>query len=191
MAKYSKIKSKVHPIAYIIGAIFLAIIVVVIVVSVPKKSEQFYRDYFNAQIKDQNFNQESLITKDHVYKSTNVADLEKKIDSKELVIVYIGGTWCSSCLNEVAIYSSELEKNEELLAKAKNIYYLEKPETKDLKGLNEFAEKFELGELTYPTLLSFYNGKLVEAKYYPGGQTAKDIKTAVYLYYDKLLKEVK
>ena len=41
MAKYSKIKSKVHPIAYIIGAIFLAIIVVVIVVSVPKRANNF------------------------------------------------------------------------------------------------------------------------------------------------------
>lgn len=191
MAKYSKLKNKVHPIAYVIGVIFLALIAVVIIFSVPKKSEKMYRDYYNAQIKVQQFNPELLMTKEHLYKNINVKDLEKKIDSKDLVIVYIGGTWCATCLNEVAIYSSELKKNEELLAKAKNIYYLEKPETKELKGYDDFVEKYELGELSYPALLSFYNGKLVEVKYIAGQPQPKDIRTAVYVYYNKLYNEVK
>ena len=40
MAKYSKFKQKVHPIAYVIGVLFLALIAVVIIFTVPSKSEK-------------------------------------------------------------------------------------------------------------------------------------------------------
>lgn len=192
MAKYSKFKTKIHPLTYIIGVIFLALIAVVIIFSVPKKSEAMYRDYYNAQIRTEQFNQELLMTKDHLYKTISVASLEKEVDSKGLVIVYVGGTWCSNCLNEVSIYSSELEKNEELLAMAENIYYLEKPKDKEIKGFNELLEKLELDPVTsYPALLTFYNGKLVETKYVVGAQEPKGIRTTVALYFDKVLAEVK
>ncbi len=194
MAKYAKFRQpqKIHPIAYIIGVIFLALIAVVIIFTVPSKSKKFYSEYSSAQLQTEQFDQNLLISKEHLYKKINLKDLEKKIDSKNLVIVYMGGTWCSTCLNEVGIYSSELETNENLLEIAKNIYYLEVPETKELKGLEEFIEKYELSEnLSYPQLLSFYNGKLVKAKYVPGIQQLKDIKTTVWKYYNSVLEEVK
>lgn len=196
MAKYSKFKQKVHPIAYVIGVLFLALIAVVIIFTVPSKSEKIYRDYSNAQKGVEQFQQELIMDKNHLYKSVSVKTLEEKIESKKLVIVYIGGTWCPTCLNEIAVYSRELKKEQykELLDKAENILYLElkSSETKDVKGLDEFFEKYEVENvLDYPMLLSFYNGKLIDAKYTPGPQRPIDIITTVSLYYDKLLEAIK
>lgn len=192
MAKYSKFKTKVHPLSYVILAILIALVAVVVIFSVPSSKTKIYNEYYQTQIKTEQFNGELIIEKDHVFTKINVKDLEKKIEQKGLVILYIGGTWCPYCLNEVGIYSSELKKNEELLEKSPNIFYLAKPADKDIEGLAELFEKLGAKEpTTYPTLISFYDGKPVEAVYTIGSQEPKEIKTTVRNYFDKVLEEIK
>lgn len=192
--KYSKFKSKIHPLTYVIGALFVVVVIIAIVLSVPSSKDKFYRSYFNTQVRTQEFNPELLIERDHLYKTVNVKKLEKHIESDEVVIVYIGGTWCPYCLNEVNVYHSELKKNEELFEKAGNILYLEKSDpSKDIKGLEALFEKLEIEEVPskFPTLLVFINGELAEATYSSGTQQPESIRTAVRDFYDEVLSEIK
>lgn len=192
MAKYSRFKTKIHPLTYVIGLILVALVAVVIIFSVPSEKQKIYNEYYQKQIRTEQMTQEQLIDKDHVYKNITVSQLESKIDSKELVVVYIGGNWCPVCVKEVGIYSSEFKKNEELLAAAKNIFYLKKHQDKDIKGLEQLAEKLEFDNpKSYPTLLSFYDGKLIDVKYTAGAEDAKTIKTNVLLYFDQVLQATK
>ena len=161
MPKYSRFKSKIHPLAYVIGVLLLAIVVAVIVMSIPSEKQKIYNENYQKQIRTEQFSAELVIDKDHLLKSTTVKALESKIESKDLVIVYIGGNWCPVCVKEVGVYSKELKKNEELLEK-QVVFIIFKNADKEISGLKELAEKFKFDEpKLYPTLLSFYNGELV------------------------------
>lgn len=192
MPKYSRFKSKIHPLAYVIGVLLLAIVVAVIVMSIPSEKQKIYNEYYQKQIITEQFSADLVIDKDHLLKSTTVKALESKIDSKDLVIVYIGGNWCPVCVKEVGVYSKELKKNEELLEKAGSILYLQKNADKEISGLKELAEKFKFDEpKLYPTLLSFYNGELIDVKYQVGGEAPIDIRTNVRNYFDDVLLATK
>ena len=191
MAKYSKFKTKIHPITFIIAAIFLIVIVILAITAIPSDQDKIYNEYYQQQIRTQDFNGELLIEKDHLYKSVKVDELKNKISNDDLVIVYYGASWCPNCLNEISVYDSELRKNETLFEMSPNIFYLKKLDTEHAKGFEELAEElaFDIPVIT-PALLIFYQGQLVEATYVVGTQQPKDIRTAVRAFYNEVLKEI-
>lgn len=188
--KYSKIKSKIHPIAYIIGAIFIILIIIAIVAFRPSASEKIQKSYQDEQIKLEGATNDMLLSKDHVFRKASLEDIDRRIQAKNLVIVYEGATWCETCLKEVQTYSEEFKKNEKIQEIAEKILYLEIPEEKELSGLKEFEERYGIKDSGhYPKLRAYFNGELLDVTYVPGQQGA-ELKTRVRDFYNEVFDKI-
>lgn len=184
--KYSKLKPKVSPLTYIIIGLFFIGLVLTIVLSIDTPK--------------QNFNKRFEL-EGHNYELVSLKNLEKKIESKEKVVVVIQVGLKSlapkNLLTEVYdLYNNEDRYNDLDLNNLPNkVYYVE---VKDQSVLDDFIEEYEIKKTSSkPLMLAFNEGELVaeyDSEHEPSGLTAENKEKAklirnVRTFFEKIIDE--
>lgn len=178
--KYQKIPLKTHWLTYLISGVVVGLVILSIVLALPNKdtkmSEEYNKVFQSMTYKTSEgetkamYFADAALAKDNLFVEISVKKAVSKINNKGLVILYIGGSWCPSCVQEVGTYSSELKARLEddsiLKEHLSQIYYInQKSSSKVVANYNLLVDLGLEETPKFPGFYAFYNGELLDVNY--------------------------
>lgn len=178
--KYQKIPLKTHWLIYVISGLVVGLIVLAIVLGLPNKdtkmSEEYNKVYQSMTYKNSDSETKSMyfaaaaLEKKNLFVEVSVKKVVEKINKEDLVLLYIGGSWCPTCVQEVGSYSSELQARFDdgsiLKDYVTNIYYINQKSSSTVVDNYDMLVDLGLDETPkFPGLYAFYKGELLDVTY--------------------------
>ena len=162
--KYSKLEPKVPITTMIIGAISVILVFGLIIILTPTAKQKIYANYKNGMGPTL-----PLITEEHPFQEIKYKNgflglkkgLESKINSGDVVFLYISSPTCTQCQTYIGLFEYYFDYEDErvaISAYADKIYYLSP--LSDTKSMNHLMEDFEIEQGT-PQFIVFYDKKIV------------------------------